>query len=352
MTLNCYRNHAILKRDGGANPWGLGFAGLFHMTNDSGLFRSADDLAALGAVFEGWTWRHRDDLWVPLYESKLLNIFNHRSSTVTQKRSEGIESLTAARLDDPRQEVTGRYWVRVQDVAKSIPRSWSQEWLLGFGGIARAGDRRTLMPTVIPRAGAGNSFPVILSSHPRELPLLQALLSSLVADYILRQKMSGPNINYFLLKQLACPAPAALDVVPAWSNAPIASFVRSRVLELSYTSHRLAAYAADVLECLPGSSDPGLPFRWLPERRAQLRAELDAAALHLYGLTRPDAQHVLDSFDVLRRSEERDHGEFRTRRLVLREYDAMADAARTGVGYVSPLDPPAGQGPRHEERTA
>jgi hypothetical protein len=45
---------------------------------------------------------------------------------------------------------------------------------------------------------------------------------------------------------------------------------------------------------------------------------------------------------VLRKIEERTRGEFRTRRLVLAAYDAMA----TGT-YSSPLDPPAGHGPRH-----
>jgi hypothetical protein len=36
--------------------------------------------------------------------------------------------------------------------------------------------------------------------------------------------------------------------------------------------------------------------------------------------------------------EERDHGEFRTKRLVLEIYDAMADAARTGQPYQTILD--------------
>jgi hypothetical protein len=35
-----------------------------------------------------------------------------------------------------------------------------------------------------------------------------------------------------------------------------------------------------------------------PERRALLRADLDAAFLHVYGLNREEAEHVLDSFTV------------------------------------------------------
>ena len=40
-------------------------------------------------------------------------------------------------------------------------------------------------------------------------------------------------------------------------------------------------------------------------------------------------------------------GEFRTKRLILERYDAMAEAMRTGVPYQTILDPPPGHGPRH-----
>ena len=95
----------------------------------------------------------------------------------------------------------------------------------------------------------------------------------------------------------------------------------------------------------PGETDPGPPFRWLPERREQLRAELDAAMLHLYGLDRADAEHVLDSFFVVRKYEERDHGEFRTKRLVLAAYDAMSRRRRDRCPVRQPARPTARPGP-------
>lgn len=73
-----------------------------------------------------------------------------------------------------------------------------------------------------------------------------------------------------------------------------------RVLELSYTAWDLLPYARDL-----GDDRP--PFRWNEERRALLRAELDAAYLHLYGLDRGDAEHVIDSFFVVRKNEERQY---------------------------------------------
>lgn len=189
-------------------------------------------------------------------------------------------------------------------------------------------------------------FPLAFPSEPSNAALLQTIWSSLICDYVTRQKLSGTHLTYGILNQLACPAPSTFAEPAPWQPAVTpAEFVTPRVLELTYTSHRIAPYARDL-------GDNGPPFRWLPERRVALRAELDAAMFHVYGLTRPEAEHVLDSFFVVRKYEERDHGEFRTKRLVLDRYDAMAEAiAALAAGqprpYATPLDPPPGHGPRH-----
>jgi len=81
-------------------------------------------------------------------------------------------------------------------------------------------------------------------------------------------------------------------------------------------------------------------FRRDDGRRFLLRCELDAAFFHLYGLSHDDAAYVLDTFSVVRKREEAKHGEYRSARVILEVYDRMADAARTGVPYVSLLDPP------------
>ncbi len=58
-------------------------------------------------------------------------------------------------------------------------------------------------------------------------------------------------------------------------------FVNKRVLELTYTSHAMAPFARDL-----GYEGP--PFDWDEERRALLRAELDAFYARAYGLTRDE----------------------------------------------------------------
>ncbi len=71
-----------------------------------------------------------------------------------------------------------------------------------------------------------------------------------------------------------------------------------------------------------------------------LRAELDAAFFHLYGIGHDDADYILYTFPIVRKNDEKAHGEYRTKRIILEIYDAMADAARTGEPYLTRLDPP------------
>ena len=81
ITLGIYRRHPVLIRDGhpDGNRWGLAFARLFDLTNDSGLFRQADDLT--DAEFNGWSYEHDGTEYVPPYEAKMLSHFDHRFST-------------------------------------------------------------------------------------------------------------------------------------------------------------------------------------------------------------------------------------------------------------------------------
>jgi len=354
ITLACYSRHPVLIRDGesSGNPWGLRFSAMFHMANDSGSFFTADQMEQQGATFDGWTWRKGEQEWLPLYEAKMVSHWNHRQATYAgatqaQLNKGTLPRLDDRQLDDPEIEPLARYWVAEKTVDDALPPAWNRGWFLAWRDIAGASNVRTFIPSVVPRTAVGNNAPVALLRDPTGGPLLQCVWSSLVFDFISRQKSGGAHMNYFTTKQLACPSPMSFDDRPTWCRTSLDSFLRPSVAELTYTSYRLKAFAVDVLR-----GDPGPPYRWLPGRRDQLKAELDAAMMHLYGLDRDDTEHVLDSFFVVRKYEERDHGEFRTKRLVLAAYDAMTQAAQTGVPFVSPLDPPPGHGPRHKEQAS
>jgi hypothetical protein len=353
ITLGVYRRHPVLLRDGdpAGNPWGLRFGTMFHMANDSGRFQSSRELERDGAVFDGWAYVRGSTCWLPLYEAKLVGHYDHRLSTYAnatqaQLNKGTLPRLTDAEHADPYREPLARYWVAEADVDDALRGRWDRDWLFGWRGIGRASDVRTFAPCAIPRAAVSGKFPLGYPANPTDAPLLQVVMSSHILDYVARQKISGTDLAFFLVRQIALPVPKVFGDAPSWLGTSLGAWMRARVLELSYTSHRIAGYARDVLRLDP-DADPGPPFRWDPARRELLRAELDAAMFHLYGLARDEVDHVLHSFQVLRRYEQRDHGEFRTRRLVLEIYDAMTRAADTGHPYRTVLDPEPGRGPRH-----
>jgi hypothetical protein len=96
--------------------------------------------------------------------------------------------------------------------------------------------------------------------------------------------------------------------------------------------------------------DDGPPFRWDEDRRFLLRAELDAAFFHLYGIDRDDVDYIMETFPIIKRKDIAAHGTYRTKEAILKIYDAMTTAKSAGTEYHSALTPPPGHGARHSSR--
>jgi hypothetical protein len=77
-------------------------------------------------------------------------------------------------------------------------------------------------------------------------------------------------------------------------------------------------------------STPRPLHRWI-------RAELDGYLLHLYGVNREDAVHLLETFEIVKAKDMKEHGTFRTKDLVLAVYDAMAAAIAQEAEYRAPF---------------
>jgi hypothetical protein len=222
---------------------------------------------------------------------------------------------------------------------------WTRGWLLGWRNVTRAADERTTVAAIIPYVGIGHSFPLVLpQAHPIMTAVLAAFLSSFALDYLVRQKMGGANLTFSVLKQIPIPPVASLELACPWNkNITITEWACPRVLELTYTAWDLVSFARDI-----GYS--GAPFGWDPERRFMLRCELDAACFHLYGISHEDANYILDTFRLVRMRDEKQHGEYRTKRLILDAYNRIAAAMAGGEPFATLLDPPPGRGPTHPDR--
>ncbi|MGC9419816.1 MAG: Eco57I restriction-modification methylase domain-containing protein, partial [Rhodovulum sp.] len=260
--------------------------------------------------------------YVPLYEAKMIHQFDHRWATYEEDGTTSRDMGTAEK-QNPRAEPQPRYWVPEGEVADRLAaKGWTRGWLMGWRDIARATDERTVIATVFPRVGVGNKLPLMFpDQEPEQIAALAANFSALAFDFASRQKIGGTTLNFFILYQLPL-------LPPSFYTEPRLAFVTPKVLELTYTSHELAPFARDL-------GHDGLPFPWNENRRAHLRAELDAFYARAYGLTRTELRYILDpadvngddypseTFRVLKDKETRLYGEYRTRRLVLEAWDRM-----------------------------
>ncbi len=346
ITIGVYKRVPVLWRDDPEeNPWGLSFMqGIFNMASDSGLFRTRDQLERDGWTRHGNVFARGGERMLPLYEAKMIHHFDHRlgsyeGQTEAQANVGTLPRLTPAQHDDPSRTVLPRYWVPAAEVSERLSRrGWDHGWLLGWRDICRSTDERTVIAAAIPRSAVGHTFPLILSAS-QHLGCLDANLASYALDYVARQKMAGTHLTYGYVTQWPVLPPRAFEECPMWDAAhSLHSWIEARVLELSYTAHDLAPFAAYL-------GDDGPPFRWDEQRRFAMRAELDAAFFHLYGIERDDVGYIMDSFIAFQHN---DPARFeRTKELIVQVYDAMAEAARTGQPYRTILDQPPGRGPRH-----
>ncbi len=362
LTKKIYANAPILideSKGKEGNPWGVSFMAMFHMSNDSGLFRTARQLAEVGFVREGTDWVRSDQCpsqgaqagdgidggslpladsgmgitrYVPLYEAKMIHQFDHRWAGYDED-GESSADLGQTEKQNPTCEPVPRYWVPETELDERLTaKGWSRGWLMGWRDITSAHVLRTVIATVFPRVGVGNKIPLFFpNTTPHNAAGFAANLSALVFDFASRQKIGGTTLNFFIVHQLPI-------LPPTFYTEHHLAFLVPKVLELIYTSHALAPFARDL-----GYDGP--PFAWDEKRRAYLRADLDAFYARAYGLTRDELRYILDpadvkgpdypseTFRVLKEKEVRQYGEYLTRRLVLAAWDQMEVSGQfTGLG--------------------
>ena len=342
LNLALYRRAGVLWREGEPedNAWNLRFVRMFDMANDSGLFCTRADLEKSGAKLMGSRFVGRGGTFLPLVEAKMVHHFDDRYATYDGATQANLNKGTLPPSSegqhlDPQFRIQPNYWVGEKEVAMRLEDRWSRGWFIGWRRITNAHNERTVVSALIPSAGAGDSLFLALSQLDAvSASAFYANLCSFSLDYAARQKMGGTNLNYFILKQLPVLAPTTYATATSWfPGIPVAAWLLPRVLELTYTAWDLEPFAHDV-------GYNGAPFRWNPDRRFLLRAEVDAAFFHLYGISHDDADYILGTFPIVRKTDEKAHGEYRTKRVILDIYDAMAEASRTGRPYQTRLDPP------------
>ena len=286
------------------NPWGASFMRMIDMNLDADLLLSHPKAEIEGAET------------TPLFEAKRIHQFTERWG-----KDGSAEGLI-------------RYWVQCKEMEERLAsRRWSRPWLFAWRDICRSTDERTTIATVLPRVATSFTIRLLFSetATPAQMACLLANMNAFVFDFVARAKLGGTHLSDYIVKQLPV-------LPPTTYTDAVLGFLLPRILELSYTAEDMRPWAEEL-------GFIGSPFGWNEERRAHLRAELDAAYAYLYALTRDELRYILDpadiygpefpseTFRVLKEREIRQYGEYRTARLVLAAWDRLTAADGTFTGW-------------------
>jgi len=367
LTSRTYGQCEILLNEANAasGSHGIRTTRMFDMNKQRRLFRSKDDLAAAmpgpaGSVIVGSV------RYLPLVDGKSFDTYDHRFGIPTLREGGGKRPGLVIPVT-PEQHMDAMFSVpRLLYIDEAKVDDWSRgrlnrRWIAALMDVTSATNHRTVISTILPDSATDYSVRIVVPSTVTAIHAagLVALFNSLPFDYLARQKLQGLHLSDYIIYQLAVPRKDALLAG--------AGFIAPRALELLFTAWDLHRYADDVWReadaglraaierqwcenrqatgghtydppewyTPPEDRCPLAPFKWNDDRRAVLRAELDAYYAKLYGLDERDLRYILDptdvygpdfpgeTFRVLKEKEIARYGEYRTRRLVLEAWERI-----------------------------
>jgi len=314
------------------NPWNVEYYTMFHMTNDSGLFRDKEWLLEKNYILKGNLFQKDQETYLPLYEGKFFNLFDHRFGSfgdVPRTRRFGIKAEPNHPSDslksNPIYEIEPRYWVNRDIVLSEYARKGiPQDTVFMFRDVCRTfTDSRTARGTLMPCCAAGNTAPILIF-RDMDAPirvirmiLFTSIFSSFTFDFIVRQKISSAHLNRFTLCQIAVPEPNTFQTALEYKGE-------------KKSAQQWIVQHSPILFC---NTNAMLPFfmhigintitPWDPELRSKAICFIDAIIARMYGLTREEYVYILDCFPILRAQEMQKFGEFQSARLCLEYWDEL-----------------------------
>jgi hypothetical protein len=305
------------------SSWNISTMLMFMMNASMKDNKSFRDCESIGLGLVGNIFSDNKRAYLPLYEGKMIGMYSHRASSIRFDPGKRVRKSQAVvhtdnDLGDPNLLAMPMFWVS-QDIVDARCNGKSSRWFVVVKDITSTTNERSVIGAIGPRAAYTHSVPCIFVDNEcaRMIACLLANLNSLPIDYVAKQKLSGLHLYGGVLSQLpVLPRTTFLQKCPWDSEVVLRDWIASRVLELSYTSTDIEAFARDI-----GYS--GSPFLWKSDRRFELQRQLDAAFFHLYGYDRSMVSDILDRFRIIRDRELKSGGLFVTKQRTLELFENM-----------------------------
>lgn len=332
LTKYIYKRVPVLwnrTRKEGGNPWGIKFFTMFHQTNDAELFNTADQLKADGFKRSGSNWKKGKNIFLPLYEAKMIQMFDHRAAGIIVDEEKWFrqgqpDSTSLVSHQNPEFSVEPRWWAEQSVIADALGKP-RPSVLLAFKNVTSPTNQRTMIASFIPSVGVINSAPLIIFGPDISVRLQSCLLANLnafVLDYIVRQKIGGVNLNFFLIEQFPMFSPDFYKGKCPWDKKQtLEKWISDHVLKLTCTSN-------DMVPLAEAAGFKSKVHKWDPVERLDLMAELDAAYFLLYGIERNDVEYILSTFQGLQKESPDLLAGSTTTARILQSYDDLKSRSR------------------------
>lgn len=332
-------SNSVLLGDDGPDGWGIKYATEFHMTNDSKLFPPKPKWEEQGYrpdEYSRWLkgdWRPIAELWtelgvkplpegerrcaqppyntlpvpradipvgvilsreadawvseervedeaLPLYEGRMVSLFDFSEKGWVSGKGRKAEWHV---IPWQSKQLEPQYLMGLGTYAGSESLGGPK---LGFLAVGSGTNMRGMYCSLLLDLPCGNSVAILRAGKGTErlLGLLQRM-ATFVFDYVVRMRLTGVNLNYFVI-----------DEAPLTEATGSSSLVRV-CAGLSLPSH---LFSSEWLRTTKG--DPRTPpwRRWwavTPHERVRERAAVDAVALTEAGLSEGDGLHLLRDCD-------------------------------------------------------
>jgi len=366
LTRKLYNQTQVIINDElGINPLNISFGTMFHSMNHASLLFTDDYFNKGNYQFFGNRFYKTNETFHPLVEGKSFAQYDHRfanieiSETALSRPAQPIETTLENHKDLYFLPKT-RAWVSENEIENwKITKNYNLTWYLVYKKITSATNERTVMSTIVPESAIIDTVHILMPNNTENLIdfiNILGFLNSFVFDYVCRQKLGGTALSFYVFHQLP---------IISRTTDEISKRIIMSLLELIYTSWDMYFFAVDLWKSLglgtqtayinilnnnqilfeknyPKQQAPGWlkllgnldkkfddfsfpPFVWDEKRRFELRSDLDALIGHLYNLTRDEFDYILDTFTIVHRKDESQYGEYRTKRIILEKFDALAD---------------------------
>lgn len=305
LTKYIYKRVPVLinkARKQGGNPWQIQFFTMFHQSSDAGLFHTAEKLKSDGFKQHGKHWKNAKRIFLPLYEAKMIQMFDHRAASVIVDESNWMrqgqtDETSLVQHQNPEFSVEPRWWVNMDDVRHALGDRDTTK-IIAFKNVTSPTNQRTMIAAFIPYSGVVHSSPLIFTGTDISVRLTACLLGNLNSfayDYICRQKIGGINLSYFIISQIPTFHPDIYKQKCPWNKRQtLEKWISDRVLKLTCTSN-------DMIPLAEAAGFKSRVHKWDLAERLDLQAQLDAAFFLLYGIKRPDVEYILSTFSGVRK---------------------------------------------------